>query len=88
MKLTEASEIITFKTGKYIDRHVLYQRIKKGSVDATMIDGRYTMTEEQVNAFAVLYTGKMNPGDIKRGKDKKKRKARIIQRHINGDLDG
>ena len=40
MKLTEAAEIITFKTGIYIDRCVLHARIKKGEIEATKENGR------------------------------------------------
>ena len=76
MRLIAACELITKKTGHYIDREALRNRVSTGKIKGRMVDGLCEVLDSDIERFCETWKGKMQKKDVKRGKDKCKRGSR------------
>ena len=76
MRLIEACELITKKTGHYIHREALRNRVKAGKIQGGVVNGVWEVLDSDIDRFCETYKGKYGLGEIKRGKDRVKRSTR------------
>ena len=76
MRLIAACELITKKTGYYIDREALRNRVSTGKIKGGIVNGLCEVLDSDIERFCETWDGKMKKEDVKRGKDKRKRGSR------------